>query len=47
MDKQEITPAGLARLLYAQECPAGYKCLAMDCLKCLEMYAEKGKPASE
>lgn len=45
MDKQEITTAGVARLLYEQECPAGYKCLAMDCMKCLEMYAERGGAA--
>ena len=29
---------GLAMLLYGKECPVGYKCLAMDCLECLEMY---------
>ena len=31
---------GLARLLYGQECPVGYKCLAMDCMECLEMHAD-------
>ena len=46
MDKQE-TPSqdSVARLLYDQECPVGYKCLAMDCMKCLELHAERGGAA--
>lgn len=31
---------GMAGLLYGKDCPLGYKCLAMDCMKCLEMYAD-------
>ena len=31
---------GLVGLLYSKSCPVGYKCLAMDCMKCLELYAD-------
>jgi hypothetical protein len=31
---------GLAMLLYEQDCPVGYNCLATDCMECLEMYAD-------
>lgn len=31
---------GVAGLLYGKDCPLGYKCLAMDCMECLEMYAD-------
>lgn len=33
---------GLAMLLHGKECPVGYKCLAMDCVECLEIYMDKG-----
>ena len=46
-NKQErpaMAQNGLAGLLYGKDCPVGYKCLAMDCVKCLEMHADgKGK----
>ncbi len=31
---------GVAGLLYGKDCPLGYKCLAMDCMECLEMHAD-------
>lgn len=30
----------LAALLYKQACPLLYKCLASDCMECLEMHAD-------
>ena len=43
MDEQETPNQGsLAGLLYEQDCPVGYNCLAMDCMKCLELHAERG-----
>lgn len=43
MDEQETSNQGsLAGLLYEQDCPVGYNCLAMDCMKCLELHAERG-----
>ena len=33
---------GLAMLLHGKECPVGYKCLAPDCMECLEIYMDKG-----
>lgn len=41
-DQERTTMAqnGLAGLLYGKDCPVGYKCLAVDCMKCLELYAD-------
>lgn len=39
-EQERPTQNGLAGLLYEQECPVGYKCLAMDCMECLEMHAD-------
>lgn len=36
-----LTHEGLARLLLTGDCPVGYRCLAMDCMECLEMYIEQ------
>ena len=30
---------GVPGLLYDKDCPFGYKCLAVDCMECMEMYA--------
>jgi hypothetical protein len=30
----------IAQLLLCQECPFDYKCLAMDCMDCVDLYAE-------
>ena len=30
----------IALLLLSQDCPFGYNCLAMDCMKCVNLYAE-------
>ena len=38
----ELTGEGLARLLQTGDCPVGYKCLAMDCLDCLQIYIDQG-----
>ena len=37
-----LTPAGVAKLLETGDCPVGYKCLAMDCIDCLEIYMDRG-----
>lgn len=34
------THPGQAGLLYEQDCPVGYNCLATDCMECLEMHAD-------
>lgn len=39
-ERAAMAQNGLAGLLYSKDCPVGYKCLAMDCMKCLEMYAD-------
>lgn len=31
----------LATLLHGSTCPVGYKCLAADCVECLEIHMEK------
>lgn len=38
----DLSGEGLAMLLYGHECPVGYKCLAMDCMECLQIYMDKG-----
>ena len=32
----------LAALLHGRECPFGYQCMTMDCVKCVKMHMEKG-----
>lgn len=39
-ERPKLDQNGVAGLLYGKDCPVGYKCLAMDCMKCLEMYAD-------
>lgn len=42
MAANEQQPLDLARLLLTGDCPVGYKCLAIDCLECLEIYIDRG-----
>lgn len=37
-----LIPAGVARLLLTGDCPVRYRCLAMDCMDCLEIYMTRG-----
>lgn len=37
-----LTAEGLARLLQSGDCPAGYKCMAMDCLDCIQIHMDQG-----
>ena len=39
-ERAKLDQNGIAGLLYGKDCPLGYKCLAMDCMDCLAMYAE-------
>ena len=34
-------------LLHGRECPFGYRCLAVDCLECMEINMEKGEVSRE
>lgn len=40
MGNREITLTNveLAAFLQSGDCPVDYKCLAMDCMKCIEIY---------
>ena len=40
--QQGLTHEALAGLLLTGDCPVGYRCLAMDCLKCLQIYIDQG-----
>lgn len=42
MEANEQQPQDLAMLLYLQECPVGYNCLALDCIECLHIHMERG-----
>ena len=33
----------LSTLLHSKKCPVGYRCLATDCIECLEIYTERGE----
>lgn len=37
----DLTGEGLAMLLHGKECPVGYKCLAPDCIECIQIYMEQ------
>ena len=39
----DLTGEGLAMLLHGKECPVGYKCLALDCIECIQIYMDKGE----
>lgn len=39
--------SGLAGLLYGKDCPVDYKCLANDCMECLNMYADEKRKGME
>ena len=39
-ERPALGQTALAGLLYEQDCPVGHKCLATDCMECLEMYAD-------
>lgn len=39
---QELSQETLATLLHGQECPVGYRCQALDCVECLQIYMEQG-----
>lgn len=38
---------GLVGLLYGKDCPVGYKCLANDCMECLNMHADEERKGME
>lgn len=38
--------ANVEKLLYDHDCPLDYKCLAVDCLECLNMHMEQEVPCS-
>jgi hypothetical protein len=42
MGQNELATKGLAALLYNHKCPVGCRCMANDCVKCLQLYMEKG-----
>ena len=37
----DLSSEALAMLLHGKECPVGYKCLAMDCIECIQIYMDK------
>lgn len=39
--QHDPTNEGMAMLLQTGDCPVGYRCLAMDCLKCLQIYMDQ------
>lgn len=43
-NEQPHTPSQdpLAKLMHGQRCPLGYRCLASDCVECLQIYMEQG-----
>ena len=40
---QEPVRSGPAALLHNKECPYDYKCKAVDCIECAEIYAQKSE----
>lgn len=40
--RQILTSDGIAMLLQTGNCPVRYRCLAMDCMECLQMYIDQG-----
>jgi hypothetical protein len=32
----------LAMLIHGHTCPLGYRCLASDCVECIQIYMERG-----
>lgn len=43
---QDLNGDALAMLLHGNECPVGYKCLAMGCIECLQIYMDQGGVAN-
>ena len=39
---QAMSQQDMAALIHGQSCPAGYRCLASDCMECLQMYIDRG-----
>ena len=39
----DLTSEGLAMLLHGKECPVGYKCLALDCIECIQIYMDRAE----
>lgn len=39
---KEPIRSGPAALLHNKDCPYEYKCKAMDCIECMEIYGKEG-----
>lgn len=33
----------MAAMLHNRECPAGFQCLAVDCIECIKKHMERGE----
>ena len=38
----DLAHDGLAMILHTKDCPVEYKCLALDCIECLQIYMDRG-----